>query len=58
MGVFMRDPQTGRKCKKGQKGIWYYYFTIKAVDIERPFPEAQNKESSSGGRGQRKKGRL
>jgi len=46
MGVYMRDPQTGRKCKKGQKGVWYYYFTIKGRRYRSSIPEAQNKSQA------------
>lgn len=43
MPVYLRDPQTGRKCKKGQPGVWYYNFTIKGRRYRRAIPEAQNK---------------
>lgn len=46
MGVYERDPKTGRRCKKGQRGIWYYYFTINGRRYRAAIPEAQNKRQA------------
>jgi integrase len=46
MGVYKRDPKTGRKCKKGQSGVWYYYFTVKGQRYRAAIPEAQNKRQA------------
>src|SRR5262249_2996680 len=45
MGVYERDPKTGRKCKKGQRGVWYYYFTI-GRRYRAAIPEATNKRQA------------
>ncbi|HMX24608.1 MAG TPA: site-specific integrase [Blastocatellia bacterium] len=46
MGVYERDPKTGRRCKKGQRGVWYYYFTINGRRYRAAIPEAQNKRQA------------
>lgn len=46
MGVYERDPKTSRKCKKGQRGVWYYYFTIQGQRYRAAIPEAQNKRQA------------
>lgn len=46
MGVYERDPKTGRRCKKGQRGIWYYYFTISGRRYRAAISEAQNKRQA------------
>src|SRR5262249_49143976 len=47
MGVFERDPKTGRKCKKGQRGVWYYYFTgVEGERIRSSIPHATNKKDA------------
>ena len=45
--VYERDPKTGRKCKKGQRGRWYYYFTIDGHSVwTSVIPAATNKKEA------------
>jgi hypothetical protein len=44
--VYERDPKTGRKCKKGQRGRWYYYFTIDGIRYGSVIPAATNKKEA------------
>jgi integrase len=46
MGVFERDPKTGRRCKKGQRGTWYYKFTVDGRPYRKAIPEATNKKQA------------
>lgn len=46
MGVFERDPKTGKKCKKGQRGVWYYYFTVDGRRYRSAIPAATNKKQA------------
>jgi integrase len=46
MGVFERDPKTGRRCKKGQRGTWYYKFTVDGRTYRKAIPEATNKKQA------------
>jgi integrase len=46
MGVYERDPKTGRRCKKGQRGVWYYYFTVNGRRYRSSIPEATNKKQA------------
>lgn len=46
MGVFERDPKTGRRCKKGQRGVWYYSFTVDGRRYRAAIPEATNKKQA------------
>ena len=43
MKVFMRDPKTGRKCKKGQKGNWYFLFYLNGIRYYRRIYEARSR---------------
>ncbi|HMV86800.1 MAG TPA: tyrosine-type recombinase/integrase [Blastocatellia bacterium] len=42
----MRDPKTGRVCKKGQQGNWYYLFYISGQRYYRRIYEATTKQQA------------
>lgn len=44
--VYERDPKTGRKCKRGQKGVWYYAICIDGVRYRSSIPAATNKKEA------------
>src|SRR6266511_1347930 len=46
MCVYERDPKTGRRCKKGQRGVWYYYFSVNGRRYRAAIPEATNKKQA------------
>jgi len=46
MGVFKRNPKTGRKCEDGQRGVWYYYFTVDGRRYREAIPAATNKKEA------------
>src|SRR5262245_24039096 len=46
MGVYKRNPKTGLKCKKGECGVWYYYFTVDGRRYRKSIPEAPSKEEA------------
>jgi integrase len=46
MGVFKRNPKTGRKCENGQRGVWYYYFTVDGRRYRGAIPAATNKKQA------------